>query len=80
MNTPDTEWDKHAQRADYFEPDTLVMTLDNIDLLLSSRDTYWMERVQAEREALLMKIARIPKMEFKMSDVMEAITNEDNLK
>ena len=56
-NTPDTEWRTHAQRADYFEPDTLVMTLDNIDLLLTSRDTYWKERVEeavkAERERIL---------------------------
>ena len=34
--------------------------------------------IEAEREKLLMSIARIPKMEFDMSDVIEALTQPNN--
>lgn len=82
MNTPDTEWewiseDKWHQTWRHKEHGERQINTELLNYILTSRDSYWKERVLAEREVLLMKIARIPKMEFKMSDVMEAITSED---
>ena len=80
-NTPDTELKKHAQRADYFEPDTLVMTLDNIDLLLTYRDTYWKERVKKEVEAIRKPEREEPNemADMKKWEVWDRLTDEDEI-
>ena len=80
-NTPDTEWRTHAQRADYFEPNTLVMTLDNIDLLLTYRDTYWKERVRKEVEAIRKPEREEPNemADMKKWEVWDRLTDEDEI-
>lgn len=54
MNTPDTEWEKELknQVVGMLHPEIYKRTVSFINSLLTSRDTYWKERVRSKREDL----------------------------
>ncbi len=76
MNTPDTEWDKitfENEFAGWWDYKTALTERieDHITHLLTSRDTYWKERV---REAVKAERERI----LKACDVNSFLRDEDH--
>lgn len=85
MNTPDTEWGakKKAMRALLKNTDMTDFDMYAVDLiidnLLTSRDTYWKERVLDWIETN-ESYDEFPEPHVFANDLREFITNEDNLK
>ena len=75
MNTPDTEWDENTQHAydsilfnhNPIEADKQFGKMLEVVLnkLLTSRDTYWKERVRKEVDAEIADAVELTKREIK---------------
>lgn len=65
MTTPDTEWEKELDR---WLNDQAVLTKLKMQELLSSRDTYWKERVRKEVEQAFTVFEKIKEIESRTAD------------
>ena len=92
MNIPDTEWEKLEDKAFIAygiagQPTVKVVMLSDAKQSLTSRDTYWKERVRKDLDRRLEIQEKVLHSEYEggytqaLKDVKEAhFTNEDNLK
>ena len=77
-NTPDTEWQRTFLNAGTEKGlGDLSMMISVVSELLSSRDTYWKERVRKN----LLKATSMISFTNEQEDILfEMLTNKDNLK
>ena len=83
VNTPDTEWEKWVRTlSNSTNPRDTDLLIAKIAVLLTSRDTYWKERVESVLIAMSWSEENETPEAIRVLDEIRnrLITNEDNLK
>ena len=82
MNTPDTEWWKVAVDETFcsYSHETRIAILEIIKQVISSRDTYWKERVRKEVEGMRVKKVKYETHTSYNVAIDEVLQALDNLK